>query len=227
MMRCSSYGLPFAFFALVAIAGCSKKAEESKAMPAPVASENPAPSASTPPEKLVGRFDKSVRAHPCELMTAAMVSRVAGVEASTLKQTTPATWCRYRGTDVTATIMFLRVSNDDERAAARFDHAYSNKSRADVKKVVGGSARVDASTKEPEVPAGHYETVVGPWDKAVVDVSERSIMLGNKEIKSYANTIHVRVANLSLSIEYKTAKPSLHKKELVALATAVTEGLPR
>lgn len=234
-----------AVLAAMSILGCKQRQDKTELPTEPVASAAAAAAAPS-----AARFSEDVERKPCELLSAVMVSKVSGVPEAQLKSSTPGKFCRYEGGGVTATLMFVKVGKDAKAQADRFARAYKNKTAEDVAEDMAKvGEQVDkrkeqgaidektaakarglggAMAKGPLGSGLQYDEVEGPWDKAMFDQSEHVVKIGGREIKNYANKIHVLVSNMDFSVEYMTkAAGSNNKDQAVALAKAISEALPK
>lgn len=240
---------------LLCVAGCDRlRGRRGQGDEGVADASTPGASAFTPaaPTAQAGgaRFSEDVEKRDCELMTAAMVSKVSGVPESELNVSTPAGGCSYAGGGVTARLMFVDVGKDAKTQAERFSRAYRNKTAAEVQEDMAkvsaqvdrrlDAGKIDGRTARGAKAVGNavasgplssgltYRELSGPWDKALLDESIHTVKVAGREYRSHANKIHVLVSNLEFSITYETRGEAVsHEAKLVELAKVVTEALPQ
>ncbi len=199
-----------ALLVLGSLFACGGREPAAPAAAATEASAEPDPAVATAGDEAAAeaerRFRPNMRQKPCELLTAAMVSELAGVAPETFLVSNPMTdMCRYDWDGGRASVGFIRVSRDAQTARRHFDVAYRS--------------------------AGHdkksFERVDGVGDAAVWEQTKPRAKQDGDLVATYPNELKVRVSNMIFTVSRTDAKGSKpYREDTIALAKLVVEKLP-
>ncbi|MCA9660596.1 MAG: hypothetical protein KC486_19805 [Myxococcales bacterium] len=199
-------------------------------------------------------FDEELRKKPCELLTKAMVAKVAGVGEDALEVREISGMCLYEWEAGNASLGFVRVKKSAEMAATYFANAHMDMSGEEVAAAfdkIGDEAKKkleeDAEDGEAKAAPEHvkpvtkamggafaggmqFEAVDGLGDAAFYEKTRTETELAGKKFVSYANKLDVLVGNMSFGVTFslndEPDAAKMYKDENVALARAVVDALP-
>lgn len=247
--------LTLALLASLALFGCGDKGAKPEGEGGEAKAEGAAAEASEAAQAASAKvFDKEMSKKPCELMTKAMVAKVAGVGEDAFEVREIAGMCLFEWDGGNASIGFIRVKKSAEMAATFFANGHKDMSGEEVAAAfdkIGAEAKKkleeDAEKGEAKADPEHvkpvtsamggalsgglkFEAVAGLGDAAFYEATRSETEIMGKTIVSYANKLDVLVGNMSFGVTFARndalGEAKMYKDENIALARAVVDALP-